>query len=224
MSSKTWLIYKHTNLVNGKVYVGQTCFTMEQRWKSHLACAIKGSNLPFHKALKKYGKDQWSHEILECNITDQETANVRERFWIQSFSTLLTENGYNCWGGHECFEASETTRQKMSFVQSLIQNDPSVREKAARTRKQNGFTHSEAMRKNLSVKNKGQKRSEDFRKRISEINKEVQNRPDVKEKRRLKAENSWQDPEVRKKRCDAMKAVWERRRLEKLNQESSEGI
>ena len=53
-------IYKITNLVNGKSYVGQTIRTIEERWKQHIKDS-KGNKDDFylHRAIRKYGKENF---------------------------------------------------------------------------------------------------------------------------------------------------------------------
>lgn len=89
------LIYKHTNLVNGKIYIGQTSKTMEERWKQHLASK---TFTKFSKALRKYGPDNWNHEILEYNIATQELADEKEIYWIKKFNSF-SNLGYNLTNG-----------------------------------------------------------------------------------------------------------------------------
>ena len=82
------IIYKITNKVNGKSYIGQTRYTIEFRWKQH---QHKKDNTYFHNAIKKYGIENFSIEILEeCNIED---LNSREIYYIAKYDTF--NNGYN---------------------------------------------------------------------------------------------------------------------------------
>ena len=82
------IIYKITNKVNGKSYIGQTRYTIEFRWKQH---QHKKDNTYFHNAIHKYGIENFSIEILEkCNIED---LNSREIFYIAKYDTF--KNGYN---------------------------------------------------------------------------------------------------------------------------------
>lgn len=81
-------IYKITNKVNGKVYIGQTRYTVEFRWRQHLH---KKDDTYFHNALKKYGPDNFIVEILEeCDV---EKLNEREIFYIAKYNSF--EDGYN---------------------------------------------------------------------------------------------------------------------------------
>lgn len=82
------IIYKITNKVNGKSYIGQTRYTIEFRWKQH---QHKKDNTYFHNAIHKYGIDNFYIEILEeCDV---EKLNSREIYYIAKYNTF--NNGYN---------------------------------------------------------------------------------------------------------------------------------
>lgn len=82
------IIYKITNKVNGKSYIGQTRYTLEFRWRQH---QHKRDDTYFHNAIHKYGVDNFSIEILEeCDIAD---LNSREIFYIAKYDSF--KNGYN---------------------------------------------------------------------------------------------------------------------------------
>ena len=81
-------IYKITNKVNGKSYIGQTRYTVEFRWRQH---QHKKDNVYFHNAIHKYGVDNFIVETLEeCDYKD---LNSREIFYIAKYNTF--KNGYN---------------------------------------------------------------------------------------------------------------------------------
>lgn len=95
----TWKIYKHTNKVNGKCYIGQTCRkNPNERWNNG-----KGYiGTIFGKAIEKYGWENFSHEIIEDGLTSEEEANKREIYWIShynSFAGVSNSNGYNMTRG-----------------------------------------------------------------------------------------------------------------------------
>lgn len=93
-------IYKITNTINGKMYIGQTRRTIEQRWKQHIRSSFSNSSFdkgPFHLAIKKYGIDTFKVEqIEECN---NEELNDRETYWIEYFDAR--HKGYNVTTGGE---------------------------------------------------------------------------------------------------------------------------
>lgn len=86
-------IYKITNLLNQKVYIGQS-IDIEQRWKKH--CLTKDT-CAIHKAIQKYGKENFSFEILEeCR---EEELNDKEIYYINKYNSYI--NGYNMTLGGE---------------------------------------------------------------------------------------------------------------------------
>ena len=91
-------IYKITNDVNGKVYIGKTLFSVEKRWKEHLNSRLREQckNRPLYRAMNKYGVEHFSIEAVEQCI--DESASEREKYWISYYNSY--HNGYNAtYGG-----------------------------------------------------------------------------------------------------------------------------
>ena len=65
---KRYVIYKVTNSINGKVYVGKT-YNFEKRKREHIYDIE--DNLPFHRALKKYGIYNFVWEIIDTAESDE---------------------------------------------------------------------------------------------------------------------------------------------------------
>lgn len=96
-------VYKITNKINGKSYIGYTTRTVEARWKQHIVCAKKhqkdGSyNDAFKRAIRKYGEDNFSVEIIE-ESNDKHYLQEREKYWIDYYNTLTINK--NSWGYNE---------------------------------------------------------------------------------------------------------------------------
>lgn len=91
-------IYKITNSINDKVYVGQTIRPIEKRFVQHINDSRKykeKSNIKLYNAMNKYGTDKFEIELLEeC---DKEVLNEREIYWIDFLDSF--KNGYNSTGG-----------------------------------------------------------------------------------------------------------------------------
>lgn len=86
-------IYKITNKINNKVYVGKTLKTIEERWKEHTHDYLKRQNekRPLYSAMKKYGIENFYIEQLE--ETSEELVNEREVYWIETLGSF--KYGYN---------------------------------------------------------------------------------------------------------------------------------
>ena len=87
---KTYLIYKHTNKINGKCYIGQTCQDPE-RWWGKNGNGYKNKHKKFWHAIQKYGWDNFVHEILYVGLTAKE-ANRLEQQLIEEYDSI--KNGY----------------------------------------------------------------------------------------------------------------------------------
>ena len=92
-------IYKITNMVNKKVYIGKTSSTIEERFREHIRTS-KNKNAqgrPIYLAFRKYGIENFSIEEIECVETD-EIASERESYWIRQYHSYVgfkDARGYN---------------------------------------------------------------------------------------------------------------------------------
>lgn len=85
-------IYIIKNIVNSKVYIGQTRTSVEQRWKEHLRHAQYGDQV-INKAMRKYGINKFYIETLEiCSI---ELLDYREMYYIELYNSADKSKGYN---------------------------------------------------------------------------------------------------------------------------------
>lgn len=91
-------IYKITNLINQKIYVGQSN-NIERRFAQHKSPyeQARYNDKPLYKAFEKYGIDNFKFEILEeCSVDE---LNQKECEWIQKLHSLTYEHGYNVTTG-----------------------------------------------------------------------------------------------------------------------------
>ena len=111
------IIYKLTNKINGKVYIGQTVRTLEERIKEHTS----HNKTAISKAIRKYGINNFEIEIIEKCKTVKEL-NSREKYWIKKYNSF-SETGYNlCEGGENTkgFKHREYSKHKMSVTKSKM--------------------------------------------------------------------------------------------------------
>lgn len=107
---KIWKIYVHQNLVNGKLYIGQTCVVnVKRRWHggaNYTECPY------FYNAIQKYGWDGFKHFVLIDNIKTLEEANEIEKYLINKYKTNDREFGYNIQEGG-ANTMTEETKEKI---------------------------------------------------------------------------------------------------------------
>ena len=94
-------IYKITNIVNGKVYIGQTINPVKDRFQRHISDAIHHViDTHFTRAINKYGKENFKWEIIDT-ASSREELNQKEEYWIRAYDAC--HNGYNTSvGGCAC--------------------------------------------------------------------------------------------------------------------------
>jgi len=107
-------IYKTTNLINGKIYIGQSVQCSKES-KTYL-----GSGIYFTAALKKYKRKNFKKEIIEeYDYYDQKLLDEREIFWIKEFNARDKEIGYNLddgGKGHHPYLNKTKEEQQETFI------------------------------------------------------------------------------------------------------------
>lgn len=144
-----------TNKINGKSYIGQTIRSLEKRKREHITDALNDNknSMYFHKAIRKYGQDNFDWEILyECG--NMEDLNKLEIYYIKLYNTY--NNGYNLNAGGNNAIPSEETRRKISESTK------------GKNHSNYGKHHLKETRKKISEAHKGKHLSEETRKKISE--------------------------------------------------------
>lgn len=92
-------IYKITNDINNKVYIGKTVKTIEERFNQHLKKAKDKVNRYLYDAMNCYGTEHFSiSQIEECK---EDIVDERERYWIAYYQSNNKEYGYNMTDGGE---------------------------------------------------------------------------------------------------------------------------
>lgn len=98
-------IYKTTNLINGKIYIGKKKSEVFIPW-------YKGSGRALHEAISKYGCDNFKVELM-CPCFSLEELNSEERFLISYFDCRVKQGkGYNISEGGDWGDISEGMSQE----------------------------------------------------------------------------------------------------------------
>lgn len=85
------IIYKISNDVNDKVYIGQTTYSLAERWKGHKQEYRKRTQRKLYIAMNEIGIEHFRIEIIEkCN---EQELDEREKYWIEYYNSQ--KEGYN---------------------------------------------------------------------------------------------------------------------------------
>ena len=109
-----YTVYQHVNKINGKMYIGITKRTPQDRW-GHNGSKYK-TTPHFYAAIQKYGWDNFEHNILYTNC-DKKTACKLEKELIQKYKTQNKRYGYNITEGGDSPAIAEST--KKTYRQTL---------------------------------------------------------------------------------------------------------
>lgn len=121
---KYMIIYKITNKQTDKIYIGQTHRDINKYW---------GSGHYIENAIKKYGTDAFTKEIL-CYCSSQEELNEKEIFYINEFNCIWP-NGYNLRDGGSRGKFSEITKQKIREATKRQFANPETRQRFCEAQK-----------------------------------------------------------------------------------------
>ena len=122
------IIYKATNKLNGKIYIGQTINTLEFRKDQHFrdARCTKKKTTYFHNAIKKYGAENFAFEEID-SANNLEELNQKERYWIKFYSSNNKEFGYNLdSGGKNGGEKSIEPKRKIGDTTLIKWKNPEI--------------------------------------------------------------------------------------------------
>lgn len=124
------IVYKATNLTNGKVYIGQTTRSIRDRIYKHLwLCRQDKENYtPFQTAIRECGEDNFKFEIIDTADTIEEL-NVKEEYWISLYNSTDPSFGYNIIRGGGNFVKSERTKRLIGDHTKLIWEDDQIAER-----------------------------------------------------------------------------------------------
>lgn len=114
---KIFCVYKITNLINHKLYIGITKRNPKIRFNEHFS----NKNELLYKAKEKYGKENFSLEIIEKDIPE-DNIDEKERYYIKLYNSLVP-NGYNLSiGGISNKSISDEGKQKLKECNLDINN------------------------------------------------------------------------------------------------------
>jgi group I intron endonuclease len=148
------IIYKVTNKINEKMYIGRTT-NLKEKMRIHMKRALNNKhNSHFHNAIRKYSKENFKWKIIAKCFSKEELNNV-EIEMIEKYNTF--ENGYNLTRGGEGrfgYSHTEETKKKISEAERGEKNH--MYGKRGSNCPNFGKTHSKKTKKRMSEAKKGE--------------------------------------------------------------------
>lgn len=180
-----WVVYKHTS-PNGKVYIGITCKKPEYRWQG--GKGYRG-NPYFYNAIKKYGWNNFVHEILYSNLEEKQ-ACLMEISLIRYYNSTNSDFGYNIlsggdlkvgtnnpfYGRHHSDDAkarmSKSKKGRPAHNKGIpMSPEQKIKLSESRLGSKNwnyGKKMSDSVKNAISIANKGVPKSEEHKRKLSE--------------------------------------------------------
>lgn len=113
-------IYKITNQINGKVYIGQSV-NIKERWRRHRTAVNENTNLPLYRAIQKYGLENFTFEVIEECLKKE--LDEKEIYWIKYYNSINPERGYNLsLGGNGGSHFNKLNYKQLQEIKFLIKN------------------------------------------------------------------------------------------------------
>ena len=234
-----WTIYCHIHIESGRRYVGLTKLTMMKRWNRHVYNAFysKKTNGKTYKtshfvnAIRKYGKDSFSHYTLEV-CSSLEDANFMEDKWIELLETRNPRFGFNIekggthiphpirnpWDRPEFRDKVSTAikkrsqdpiiQMKHSIASKYMWQDPEYRVKISASKAKSQSKNPE-FRAKISAIVKARSQDPEFRAKMSTVSKVKLQDPEFRAKNLALLKIRSQDPECKSKISSTLKARWQ---------------
>lgn len=162
MEMRKGIVYKIENLLNNKIYIGQTITTLNERWSGHKSDA-KRKNTPLYASIRKHHDNLcgvFSISVIEENIPYNQLDH-REIFWIKELNSMYP-NGYNISNGGNGFLTEE---EKIRMSERVLGENNPMFGKYGELNPFYGKTHTEETKRIISEKSKGRIPSDESRKK-----------------------------------------------------------
>jgi group I intron endonuclease len=157
------IIYKSTNKITEKIYIGQTKHALDTRIKNHIKESKQESNRPFMSSINKHGIDNFTFEIID-SANNLDELNDKEIYWINFYNSVFP-NGYNVTGGGQG-KKIKTTKELSRIISEGLKNS----KKWQKTK--NSEEYKKKRKKYFIGWNKGKKFTLEHKEKIWEKNKE----------------------------------------------------
>ena len=191
-------LYRITNTLNGKVYIGQTN-KPDYRWYQHRSYAVGNKHKQYiHSAMAKHGIQNFVFDVIATCLTQEDTDETESVLIIQ-YNSRNKEHGYNLMVGGSHGGHSEETKQK--------QREATIQQIAEKGHPSLGKIRSDEARANMSVAQQALDRTnmytEEVRQKMSESHIGHQDSEETKAKKSESAKEAWDKRIDYSRKCEA---------------------
>lgn len=164
--NKIWTLYRITNIINNKIYIGQT-IVPTKRWYDHCRSS-SNPKVPISFAIRKYGNHNFTFEVI-ASCRSQEDANELETLLVKQYNSFVNDGyGYNAtYGG---MNAPKTDEWKKKVSESLMGHEVTFEAREKMSKSHTGMIVPDNVKEKIIIGNTGKEVSEETRKLLSEIN------------------------------------------------------
>lgn len=221
-------IYKITNTVNNKCYIGQAV-NLRSRIKGHLSCIKKNYNYPLYHSIRKHNVENFELEILVQGNFSKTELNDLEIDFIRLYNSIDRLYGYNLTAGGEGvvgLKHSQKTKEKIGKLSKGRKHSEETKKLIGlKSKGRNlGYKHSEETKEKFRQAKIGKKLSKEHREKISKIHKGKITSQETKEKMRKSSLGKITSEETKNKQRDIKlgkkltpESIEKRTRTQKLN-------
>lgn len=204
-TQKIWSLYKITNQINGKIYIGQAA-DVSKRWSDHRrAVKLNKPTQVVHYAMIKHGLDNFEFEVIACCKT-QDDANDTETELVKQYNSFIKNgNGYNATlGGMNAPKSDEWKQSMKEWRESL-----SPEEKESIKEKQREATIKQIEEKGHPAQGRVVTEEEKELHRKSRLENPIEYTPELRQKMSEAHLDKTFPEEQRKKMSNSIKEQWE---------------
>lgn len=183
-------IYKTTNCVNNKVYIGK-------KQSSKYIPTYLGSGKVIKQAIKKYGREDFANEIID-RANSLEELNLKEKYYVTLYKEALGRDCYNIAGGGDGGNTIKYLPKEMK--QDFVLKMTEINKARCSTSE---------FKEKIGSATKNRYLNPEERKRHSEIVKKAWDNSSLKEQSRERTTNLWKNENYRKKVTEGIQRSWE---------------
>lgn len=185
------VIYKITNTDNGKIYIGQTTRTVEERFQEHM-----DSPYLIGCAIRKHGVEKFTIEVI-ATCESKEELDAQEIRFIAEYDCMAPK-GYNLTAGGDSGSRCDESKERNSVAQQKRFEDPAAHEKASLAALAYYEKHPEA-RERISEEQKRRFSDPVEREKAAERTRKVFENPEIAAKHSESQRRRFEDPAEREK-------------------------